>query len=444
VENTSPLFAIEPLAKIREDTGMESIMFFSHQGNPEMLLHLLKENMPDMKFSGGDPSGEWQVHLPFKQKTGLLKKKLNLRVNHDPEYYAGPNWGKQQTGMIGYLSQSEAVREHADYEKIQQMILGTNFAFPVLYDPDFLDEDIRISFVAYLADCFDAFLFLPGMLLDKNLNQLIDMDGTQSPDCSFPTYLSELGTLQSSPGNSEEADNEGEEPTPPSAKRVAARMLVLTALAGRASMEIMHKEGQDISDFVMSYATLIQELGLEGELEDRERKVLYASAGELSERDVIDMCWRTEGAAMLAWSLGLHKLASYQTGTTTEELLTLLSIPNAEQAEGFLANATLRPVEELVAMQKQQLACHWRIRDFSINPTPTDFRAFDEISWFGPVDLSWAQFGPDNDLLIDGKSISKAKPEAVGLVSSITMERHHAINWLSGYSEVYSETDTPT
>ncbi|MEM7011061.1 MAG: hypothetical protein AAF585_06205 [Verrucomicrobiota bacterium] len=81
--------------------------------------------------------------------------------------------------------------------------------------------------------------------------------------------------------------------------------------------------------------------------------------------------------------------------------------------------------------------------DFRVRPEKADFLSMENGAWWGPMNLSWAQF-EDRDLVIGGQAISNADPDAVRTAGSIAMERHKASNWLLGYSAIYSETDTST
>jgi hypothetical protein len=72
-----------------------------------------------------------------------------------------------------------------------------------------------------------------------------------------------------------------------------------------------------------------------------------------------------------------------------------------------------------------------------------DFRDFGQTAWFGPFDLSSLRLIA-NDLAIGDYEISKAPPDVFQGALSSAQERHLAINWLCGYSPIYSETDTST
>lgn len=94
-------------------------------------------------------------------------------------------------------------------------------------------------------------------------------------------------------------------------------------------------------------------------------------------------------------------------------------------------------------MQKHLLAFHWRLRDFSVRPAAMDFVQFSRDCWFGGFDI--AQFRViGNDLALGDQAISEASQEDVSSAQSTATERHLAINWLMGYSEIYSQTDTST
>src|SRR5262249_26438884 len=110
---------------------------------------------------------------------------------------------------------------------------------------------------------------------------------------------------------------------------------------------------------------------------------------------------------------------------------------------GLIAGSELRSAEQLADYQTHALMVHWRLRDFSVRPVAMDFVAFSKKSWIGEFDL-----GPfpivNNDMALGANPLTHADPELVNACQSSAMERHLAINWLFGYSQIYSETDTST
>ena len=116
---------------------------------------------------------------------------------------------------------------------------------------------------------------------------------------------------------------------------------------------------------------------------------------------------------------------------------------NFEQAEAILRSPNLRPLDEIVEINHQMLAYHWRLREFELRPETMDFLAFGETCWFGPLDMSWANLD-GNELALNSTALHQASPDTVSTCASIASERHLASNWLRGRSEIYSETETST
>jgi hypothetical protein len=125
------------------------------------------------------------------------------------------------------------------------------------------------------------------------------------------------------------------------------------------------------------------------------------------------------------------------------DLYESIGLFDSEAGKQLLAAPNLRSPDELASMQTHLLAFHWRVRDFSLRPQPMDFVEFSRNCWFGSFDIQ--QFRViDGDLAIGESAIMKSPEEAMRSVQSAAMERHMAINWLMGYSDIYSETDTST
>jgi hypothetical protein len=190
-------------------------------------------------------------------------------------------------------------------------------------------------------------------------------------------------------------------------------------------------------------ASWIDDLGMADELEPDEAKVLQRPVGTLDERALINSMWRVEGLAVLAWALQLHPLPPYDELVVPPELYEAIGIFDVAAGQQVLRAPNLRPPEELDEMGAHLLALHWRMRDFSLRPTAMDFVEFSRNCWFGSFDTSGFRI-VDNDLAIGDGALSDAPSEEVQRVQSTAMERHLAINWLRGYSQVYSETDTST
>ena len=171
--------------------------------------------------------------------------------------------------------------------------------------------------------------------------------------------------------------------------------------------------------------------------------MLQRGPGTLDRQATINSTWRLEGLGVLAWALGRFDLPPYDELVNPPALLRSLNFLDVTLAQNLLETATLRERQELDEFNRQMLAFHWRVRDFTLRPQPMDFIKFGREAWFGPFDISPFRLS-EGDLALGEFSISKAPPDIFGRAQSAAMERHLAINWLTRGGDVYSETDTST
>lgn len=245
------------------------------------------------------------------------------------------------------------------------------------------------------------------------------------------------------------ADQREQKILPPTALRVAQRMLVLGCVLERGWIESA-AIGSDGSAPDLAYAELqcgkllrwMTTLDLEGEFEPQEKDLVLAPAGALSEQQVVDATWRAEGIGVLAWAVQRFDLPPY------DEFVDLSLLAEAMQflkpgAAQLLTAPGLRSCEELEQMRRSILALHWRLVDFRIRPHSMDFATFVCTAWFGPLTLEGLRL-QKGDLALHEYSIAQAPPELYDCCASIAVERHTAINWLCGTAELYSDVTTDT
>ena len=234
------------------------------------------------------------------------------------------------------------------------------------------------------------------------------------------------------------------EPHPPTAERVTKRTLVLMAVAGRALLEMLVQQGHsEVAENLPRLRQWIEDMDIRSECEPEEWERIIAPTGSLSEQDLTDSVWRLEGIAVLAWSLGLRDLHRYDTLADADDLFAELGFLDPDRGRAQIEGAVRCPERELSLMGNQILAFHWRMRDYSLKRVAMDFIEFGKNCWFGPIELDWAEIA-EGDLALAGNPISKAPNEVISQCMSSAMERHVAINWLKGCSELYSETDAST
>lgn len=250
---------------------------------------------------------------------------------------------------------------------------------------------------------------------------------------------------------------------PPDAADVARRAMILMhlhvhvlALPPREMLELTLAEAQDFErvEFLRGIETRHQALldalrrtGLWEHVSPTERRILASSPLEISERDRVDVSWRAESIACLAWSLGLlDALPPYDVQVDPDEVLPLL--PN--DVTELTQTARLRPTQDIEAARDVAELWHWRGRTRQLQERgyrPNDGEcALDDIvrevaaraandSLFSPISADFPAFG---------KPYRELSSEEWIQAQSIAMERHFALNWICGFAPLNEWDETPT
>ncbi|MEM9212923.1 MAG: DUF4272 domain-containing protein [Cyanobacteria bacterium P01_F01_bin.150] len=227
----------------------------------------------------------------------------------------------------------------------------------------------------------------------------------------------------------------------PSETRVQRRAWAIGAVVSRSFVETL----DDPIEAERLYARLIHWIStmeLYSELEPSERGMMEADIGSLDPQTVANGLWRSEGLAVLAWSLNAIEMPQHDQMVDPAEVANSLFLLE-DDAKHRAQALTLRSADKLDRFSDMQLAVHWRIRDFAIRRQAMNFRVFAETAWFGPLKVDGISFS-DDDLAIDNVPISRAPADRFYQCQSIARERHQAINWLRGVAQTYSEVDTST
>lgn len=228
---------------------------------------------------------------------------------------------------------------------------------------------------------------------------------------------------------------------PPPTHRVAARALVLAAVACRSLIET--DAGKDgVEALRARILPWLVDLGIADELEDAERALIETPVGKLDNRARVNGSWRAEGVVVLAWALRYCDLPSYEVECDPSGVANGMGFL-ADRAETPLAAGRLRAPEEIEHWANTYLTLHWRLRQFMLEPKAMDFPAFAASCRWGP--LTVVELGlAEGDLAIGGQRIDGACERAIRTTLSIVQERHLAFNWLLGWEPVYSEVPTDT
>jgi tetratricopeptide (TPR) repeat protein len=270
----------------------------------------------------------------------------------------------------------------------------------------------------------------------------------------------------------------GENRTPaglPSARRVAARALVLAAVFYRAQLE----SDRFAEAWRSKLLAWIDALDLGPELERGERSFLHTPVGHADAQLVANASWRVEGLGVLAWALGRFDLPAYddlgEFATPPDVGFTekLLSAMDTAAARELLQSAGLRPKSEIDRFSRHITLVSWRLRQFLVDPdrpVPSmdfemrggrrvavedraalrrpagpgigegmDFAGY--LRGHGHFEEHWLDGLRliDGDLALGDTSIAAASPEDVRRCASIAVERQIAAYWLRGDDRTYSK-----
>ena len=430
----------------------EPITFFSHKLDPAGVARVLRALAPHLRMTGTDEN--W-TSIDIAESRGLLRRAATIRFNNDPGYYTGAEWERQRSGMLGYFSQFQL---GPLLPRVAATIDSFRFAVATIAQPeiDLQSDDPRVKYVLAVATHLDAAIFTPSALRDARGRVLVGPGGQSDPAAVWPAAAAPAGaapgasvTVPATPGAGASAGagaEEGDEPEvqPPTPHRVARRALALAAVAGRALLEQEDPSDAGVEEVRQSINAWVDAVGLRDELEPDEEALLRQELGEPEEQAAIDGCWRLEGLSVLAWALGTFELPRHDQTIEPPALLRSVHFLDAPAAKAMIVDATLRPRDELGAMAAKLLAVHWRLRQFRVDGGQpiADWPSHAKNAWF-PLNLADVPL-KGGDLAIGDAAIADADDGLLQLASSIAQERHQAINWLAGDSEVYSETDTPT
>jgi len=169
----------------------------------------------------------------------------------------------------------------------------------------------------------------------------------------------------------------------------------------------------------------------------------------------LDATWRNESAQALLWALGLLPgMPPYDTNADPE----LIGELPRETARGFIKSAQLRPQTQIDRARDLAELWHWRSRTRQLiekgealeadeNMKAAGFHSFDDIvrvTAQKAFEKGNIQACIGMDFPVKGRAYRDRSPEEWSEVTSITAERHFALNWLCGYAPRNRWDETPT
>lgn len=315
--------------------------------------------------------------------------------------------GSHLQGLQGF------VRSRGGGEALATRVLSTMSVYGFVIEPEFDAEGRAIHFLrALTAACDGLCFFASGALLDRYGRDLLD-------------EATALG--------------------PPPAERVAARALLLLALAMRglldqdagrpdeAKAEALRGE---LASWVERHPSLREEL------EPSERALLATPIGKAGRQSIVNAVWGAEGAQVLLFALGVRTLPAHDAQEHPFAVAREMGLLGESQPP-VLEAPRLLSTKALHDLQQRLRAIHWRAVNQRVRPGAVDFAGLASKEFLRGVDLSGLALA-EGDLAVRGVAFSKAAPSDVGLVTSIALERHRAANWLLGAHDTYSKVAVPT
>jgi len=175
------------------------------------------------------------------------------------------------------------------------------------------------------------------------------------------------------------------------AMEIAERILILTYLNYISEVP---EERDSVNDFLKKNS-----------LWDKvspEEKVLFQKV-VLSRQEKINISWRSEAIWLLLWAI--NKVDKLEIPTEQVEIAEIVSrLPDfLSNPTEFTENVTIRPTSELLDISDLTYRLHWAVRNTELNNLKT-----------------------------------------LNLNSSVIVERHYAINWVTYYAEEWDEITTDT
>ena len=181
-----------------------------------------------------------------------------------------------------------------------------------------------------------------------------------------------------------------------------------------------------------------------------EKELFEKEPGSWEMQELANVSWRIEALGVLLWALELtDKIPGYDKQFNIESFIDKL--PFMESIEKFKETVKMRSKKEIEKARDIAQLWHWRARTTRIMQdeeaeTPKGYtydgiikmtaeNAFDENKLPEPIDGDFPAFEKPYRDLTD---------EEFSIASSIALERHFALNWLSGLSENWDDTPTDT
>ena len=235
----------------------------------------------------------------------------------------------------------------------------------------------------------------------------------------------------------------------PDASAVAARVLCLATVTALSELAIdLDRPGADVAaadDVRTRLLAWARAEGLDDLYGAAERDLVGRHPSTWTPQEVVDATWLQECLGTLLWALWEHaELPAFD----AEFEDAAAAVPLLESTMQFVRRAVLRPAEEIDSARDAAELWHWRARRTrralasggvpgGLDDVVRDVasHAYEQGRLEEPIDGDFPAFG---------KAFRDLTHDELARAGSIALERHHALNWLCGYSEDWDRTPTDT
>lgn len=252
----------------------------------------------------------------------------------------------------------------------------------------------------------------------------------------------------------------------PSAQDVAKRLLILKYVVVQAlalppqdliqklfsqwSKNEQHAFTKGFADRTTQVISSLKSNGFWKFMTKEEQEFIQSIPPKIKFQQHLNAMWRLESVIVLMWALGL--INDFPAFDSQSDAEILKQIPH-EDIRKFIDGSKLLPDGDIERKRSLAELWHWRSRTRQLveekktPPPELGFNSFDQIiqlvanESYKQADLPHVI---DNDFIAKGKPYRKLTDEEWSEVRSISMERHHALNWICGYAKGNRWDKTPT
>jgi|GEM_PF-220918 len=237
-----------------------------------------------------------------------------------------------------------------------------------------------------------------------------------------------------------------------------SRIYALTAVTGRAWIEENWATKNALSRIFSTRTKMILQVHQLNDwmqsqlvtecLSGEEKSLLSIGPGNWDRQMRLDGNWRVESLGVLYWAMNaFDAMPPFDTAFDKDRITEFLPLTAAKRIA--LTQRTLRNPNDLGRMQEVVKLWHWRLNtrrlidEGRIDRQLPQLKVVIENAHELLCHLTGIRTGHD-DFWVFNKPFNQLSPLEMHLLTSITIERHHAINWLCGQNPNWDEIRTDT